>query len=63
MNEEFSPRTETRCYQSRLERTRSYGARARATTGVARPRDDWAARSCARVAAAVCSSVGRNQNE
>eukprot|EP00965_Chrysotila_dentata_P257689 6212972-Pleurochrysis_carterae.AAC.1 len=42
---------------SRLERKRCYDARARATTEVAWPRGDWTARSCARAAATVCSSV------
>eukprot|EP00965_Chrysotila_dentata_P155255 5129536-Pleurochrysis_carterae.AAC.1 len=46
------PRLRLRCYQSKLEQTRCCEARARATTDVARPRGDWAARSCARATAA-----------
>eukprot|EP00965_Chrysotila_dentata_P141979 4693369-Pleurochrysis_carterae.AAC.1 len=44
-------------YPSRLEQTRDCGAGARAATEVARPIGDRAARSLARVAKAVCSSV------
>eukprot|EP00965_Chrysotila_dentata_P086453 2852938-Pleurochrysis_carterae.AAC.1 len=40
----------------KLEQTRYRGARARTTAVVARPRGDWAARSRACVAAAVCGS-------